>query len=193
MVILLQDILRAFYPSFRFAILLTVFFLFTYKEYSEPGTRDEEHLGIKWAFLDFIEWMRKDRKFRKLFFLVLYISLVLFQTLYSRDFQISPFSDVVGSWTLNAETIENTILLFPYTFMLYECFPEHLARKGKLMEIIKNSLIVSFCTSFLLEFLQILLVAGTWQLSDLTFNTLGGICGGIACWVCRRVRRKKDE
>ncbi|MBR3173773.1 MAG: hypothetical protein IKF24_04525 [Eubacterium sp.] len=38
--------------------------------------------------------------------------------------------------------------------------------------------------------LQLFLRLGTWQLSDIAFNTLGGVIGGLVYWVSAKIRGK---
>ena len=43
--------------------------------------------------------------------------------------------------------------------------------------------------SFTIEFLQVLLHVGTFQLSDLCYNTVGGVCGGILYYLVFSIRK----
>ena len=47
---------------------------------------------------------------------------------------------------------------------------------------------VLFLSSLTIEMLQPFLRLGTWQLSDLAFNTLGGVIGGLIYWVSAKIR-----
>ena len=46
--------------------------------------------------------------------------------------------------------------------------------------------------SFMIEFTQLLFHLGTFQISDLTYNTLGGAGGGVIYYLgyCRKGKRK---
>lgn len=46
--------------------------------------------------------------------------------------------------------------------------------------------------SFMIEFTQLLFHLGTFQISDLSYNTLGGVAGGIIYYLgyCRKGKRK---
>ena len=44
--------------------------------------------------------------------------------------------------------------------------------------------------SLTIEFLQVLFHVGTFQISDLTYNTLGGCLGGMIYWLCIKIKGK---
>lgn len=46
-------------------------------------------------------------------------------------------------------------------------------------EVMGGAIAISFLSSLAIEMLQLFLRLGTWQLSDLCFNTLGGVIGGL--------------
>ena len=52
-----------------------------------------------------------------------------------------------------------------------------------------RAIVISFLSSLTIEMLQLFLRLGTWQLSDLCFNTLGGVIGGLIDWVTAKIRR----
>lgn len=82
----------------------------------------------------------------------------------------------------NIEAIENLIFFIPYTFFLFQSFS---LRK---LKSIKYILILSFITSLTIEILQYTTTLGTFQLSDLLYNTLGGVIGYI---IYRIIQYKK--
>ena len=49
---------------------------------------------------------------------------------------------------------------------------------------------VAFIFSIVIEVLQLLLRLGTFQLSDIFYNTVGGVVGGVCYWGVMRVRKK---
>lgn len=78
--------------------------MFVYKTYP----------SIKQAVKDWILWFKSDCTFRRTFFLVFYIVMILFQTLLNHNMWANPVSDVIGTWwiynakrELTAECIEN--------------------------------------------------------------------------------------
>jgi glycopeptide antibiotics resistance protein len=53
------------------------------------------------------------------------------------------------------------------------------------------TVIVAFCTSFLIEFLQFMLPIHRWpQISDVIFNTLSAIIGAIFAFICLKIKGK---
>lgn len=46
--------------------------------------------------------------------------------------------------------------------------------------------------SFIIEFLQLLFHLGTFQISDLCYNTLGGTIGGVIYFVSYKFKNEKN-
>ena len=53
-----------------------------------------------------------------------------------------------------------------------------------------NSTKITFLFSFAIEMLQLFLRLGTWQLSDLFYNTLGGAIGGLIYYAGYKVNHR---
>lgn len=49
---------------------------------------------------------------------------------------------------------------------------------------------VAFIFSISIETLQLLLRLGTFQLSDIFYNTLGGVLGGLMYYVLMKLRKR---
>lgn len=185
---IITDILIALYQPFLFSILLAVFFMFTYKQYS----------SIKVATKQWIVWFKTEKEFRKMFFLVFYTVMILFQTLLNRNMWENPVSNVIGIWGLykesNGETVlttevpENMALFIPFTVLLLWSHRERLFSEVKLGKVLWQSTKITFMFSFTIEMLQLFLRLGTWQLSDLFYNTLGGLIGGVIYWIAYKVK-----
>ena len=58
--------------------------------------------------------------------------------------------------------------------------------------VLWNSAKITFLFSFAIEMLQLFLRLGTWQLSDLFYNTLGGAIGGLIYCGGYRVKRRNQ-
>lgn len=192
---MLYNILTAFYQPFWFAIILSIFFMFAYKLYP----------GVKAASKQWILWFKEDVLFRKMFVLVFYTSMILFRTLLNRDMWANPLSNVLGNWglwnqngVLSTEIIENFILFIPFVIILFWTYKEKIFfKKVTLIRALWISAKITFSFSLTIEMLQLLLRLGTWQLSDLFFNTLGGIAGGGIYYffqkiTCILMNRKKQ-
>lgn len=105
----------------------------------------------------------------------------MFRTLLNRNLWMNPLSNVMGGWgiwetvngerQLTTECIENVILMMPFTGMVMWTFD---VDKSVIVKSTKLGLIFSVS----IEMLQLLLRLGTFQVSDIVYNTLGGMLGG---------------
>lgn len=149
-------------------------------------------------------WWRKFRReiaFRRMFYLIFYTSMILFRTLLNRNIWMNPLSDVIGIWGLyrekNGEMIlttevpENLILFIPFIVLLLWTFEDKLLIKISVPSVLWCSVKITFCFSFAIEMLQLFLRLGTWQLSDLFYNTLGGAVGGLIYWMWYRIKHRR--
>ena len=186
---LISDILIAVYQPFWFAILLAVIFMFAYKQ----------NKGVWESLKQWLIWFRKEKKFRKVFYLVFYSVLVLFRTLFERTLFENPLSNVLGEWSFyekendkivfNAHVPENIIMLAPFILLLFWAYRDRIFKNDvTLLKVVGYSFVIGFLVSFTIESLQLLLHLGTWQLSDLFYNTVGGIMGGLIYYVCFKVK-----
>lgn len=92
------------------------------------------------------------------------------------------------------EAIENFILFVPFTVLLLWTFKNYLLKKQKSFKwVLLRSTKVVFLFSLIIEVLQLLLRLGTFQLSDLFYNTLGGFLGGFIYWCGCHVNKKEDK
>lgn len=165
------NILTAFYEPFGFALLLAIFFMFSYLISKEIGWKETIK---KWTIT-----FKNDAQFRKLFLLAFYIAMMLFRTLLNRQLWLNPLSNVMGGWGLyddkgnfTTESIENIILFIPFILLLF-------IYQHKKNRILLHSIQYSFLFSLCIEMSQLLLRVGTFQFADLFYNTSGGLLGGI--------------
>lgn len=186
---IISNILTALYQPFWFAVILSVIFMFVYKS----------HTSIKQAAKDWISWFKTDANFRRTFLLVFYTSLILFRTLLIRNMWANPLSDVIGKWGLyntkgefTTECIENLLLFIPFTFLLMWSHGEKLVARVTAWSVLLKATTVTFLFSLTIETLQLLLRLGTWQLSDLFFNTLGGAVGGLIYFIVYKIKPRKE-
>ena len=93
------------------------------------------------------------------------------------------------------ESIENFMLFVPFSILLLWAFQKELLgesediRFGKTVWEATKAVAVF---SFLIEFTQLLFHLGTFQISDLTYNTFGGAVGGVIYYLgyCRKRKNK---
>lgn len=194
------DILTSIYQPFWFAILLSIMTMFFYLYVKCPEGAGK---GWKVAVYTWISHFKKDREFRKKYILFFYITMVLFKTLINRNMWMNPLSDVRGVWgiyTYNSETgqrvltsecIENFFLLMPYIILIFWNFEEKIfGRKVYIGKIMLESIEIAFLSSLTIELLQLFLRLGTFQISDLFFNTVGGLVGGIIYFLVNAMKER---
>ena len=192
---ILINILTAFYESFGFSILLSFLAMFCYLYAYKPI---EAGKGWKNAMVTWYREFKESIFFRKLFLLAFVTSLILFRTLLNRDLWMNPLSKVMGGWgiwetvngeqKLTTECIENVIMMVPFSAVVMWTFQKRAGNGWK--NIVWQSGRVAFIFSIVIEVLQLLLRLGTFQLSDIFYNTVGGVVGGVCYWGVMRVRKK---
>ena len=177
---IITNVLTALYQPFWFAVILSVLIMFVYKS----------HPSIKQATKEWISWFKSDFQFRRTFFLVFYTVMILFRTLLNRNMWSNPVSNVIGVWglynakgELTTECIENLALFIPFTILLLWVAKARILKRMTIGSVLWNSTKITFLFSFTIEMLQLFLRLGTWQLSDLFYNTLGGTIGGLIYYV----------
>ena len=123
-----------------------------------------------------------------------YTYMVLFRTWIARKRWEEPLDKVFGGWglytekgKLTTEAIENVMLLFPFTFLL-GIFLRRRWEKYSLGSAFRYLAFSGFFMSLTIETVQLLLKRGTFQFSDLFYNTTGGVLGGACYLTIRRLR-----
>ena len=184
---IITNVLTALYQPFWFSVILSVLFMFVYKAYP----------SIKRAATDWISWFKSDPSFRRIFFLVFYTVMILFRTLLNRNMWSNPVSNVIGVWglynakgELTTECVENLALFIPFTILLLWEAKDRILTKMTIGSVLWNSTKITFLFSFTIEMLQLFLRLGTWQLSDLFYNTLGGVIGGLIYYISYKIKHR---
>lgn len=190
---IITDVIAAVVQPFWFCLLLSFLFMFAYKQYQ----------SFTAAVKQWFTWFRSEREFRRVFVLAFYVGLVLFRTLLNRGLQVKPLGDVWGEWLLPSlaqgdwkaakNAFENLLMLIPFPILVFWAKGELLLKKRTLGEIIGKSALMAFCFSFGIEALQVVFFVGTWQVSDLVLNTLGGIIGGILYGLLSRRKKHNNQ
>ena len=158
-----------------------------------------EKIGNGWKNA-IVTWYQKFKEsvfFRRLFFLSFVTSLILFRTLLNRQLWMNPLSDVMGGWgiwetvngeqKLTTECIENVIMMVPFSAVVMWTFGKKIGNSWK--KILWYSGKIAFIFSVSIEMLQLLLRLGTFQLSDIFYNTVGGMLGGLVYYVTMKARK----
>ena len=188
---IIENVLTALYQPFGFSVIMAVLAMFFYMVVKEHG--------LKGVVQRWINEFKTSSRFRKVFILVFYIAMILFRTLLNRTMWANPVSNVIGIWglynengELTTEAIENLALFIPFTVLLLWSFHEKFLGEGaKFLRTMWQSVKIVFLFSLSIEFLQLFLRLGTFQLSDLFYNTIGGLVGGLIYWIWYRITHKK--
>lgn len=188
---IIENVLSALYETFGFALMIAVLFMFLYMFAKEKG----------WKIVVQCWWemLKKSVTFRRVFFFVLYTAMILFRTLLNRSVLVDPLTNIIGVWgmydlegQMTTQAIENLILFIPFTVLLFCGFQEKLIGKtARFWSILWKSILIVFLCSLSIEFLQMFLRLGTFQLSDLFYNTLGGLVGGLIYWILFKIGLRK--
>ena len=192
---ILTNILTALYEPFGFSLLLSFLAMFFYLYAYEPTAAGK---GWKNAIVTWYQKFKESVFFRKLFFLAFVISMILFRTLLNRKMWMNPLSDVMGGWgiwktvngerQLTTECIENIIMMVPFSAVVMWTFKEKLGNGWK--KILRQSGKIAFIFSVSIEMLQLLLRLGTFQLSDIFYNTVGGVLGGLMYYAVMKAGKR---
>ena len=195
----ITHILTTLYQPLWFSILLTITLSFVYLYAYHPVDTGK---GIKVAGKAWIEVFKTSVFFRKLVFLIFYTVMILFRTLFYRATWLNPLQDVMGGWwiwktsnstgevSLTTECFENILLMMPFVFLLLWTAREKILKKTTAGSILWFGVKVGFLFSLGIETAQLFLRLGTFQLSDLFYNTVGGMLGGMMYWIIYIFRRK---
>ena len=189
---IISNVLMALYQPFWFSLLAAILLMFFYLYTKEHGWKTSIQIRIK--------EFKLSKEFRRLFCLAFFVMLMM-RTLLNRNMWTNPVSDVMGGWTLwnaegelTTEPIENVILMIPYTALLLWALKERLLRKVTLGRTLWQGIKYAFLTSAAIEFLQLFLRLGTFQLSDIFYNILGGLLGSLIYYIGYKIKHgEKDK
>lgn len=184
----ITDILTTLYEPFWFALLSALLLTIAYMYCYEPEGAGK---GFKPMMLAWLGKFKKDEHFRELFFWLFLTVIILFRTLLNRKLWANPLSNVMEGWqfiddkgNVVVDSIENIIMLIPWTWLLIAVRNKKNAVRRPVMYAVKSG----FLFSISIEMLQLILRLGTFQLSDICYNTLGGMIGGVMFWITMRIK-----
>lgn len=188
---IMDNILVALYQMSGFSFVMAILFMFIYMFANV--------YGWKKIILDWIKSFKQNSVFRKVFLLAFYTAMILFRTLLNRKMWENPLSNVIGVWgvysdegELVTEAIENFVLFLPFVIILFCSLGDRIFRKQvKLQKCLWYSLKIVFTFSFTIECTQLFFRLGTFQLSDLFYNTFGGCLGGVLYWCGYKISNRR--
>ena len=88
----------------------------------------------------------------------------------------------------DTECIENVIMMVPFSAVVLWTFGEKIGAGWK--KILWQSGKITFIFSIGIEILQLLLRLGTFQLSDIFYNTVGGMIVGLIYCAVMKARKR---
>jgi glycopeptide antibiotics resistance protein len=189
----LKDVLRSLYSHFGNALLLTFLFMFFYERIQANG--------LQKSISEFFVKLRTDVDFRNATFLALYTFMILSRTILARSYwQDHPLKNIIGIWTLHTsdgllytENIDNVILFVPFSFLVLRLKKYSDSTDFSAAALLKKGTKLAFVFSIGIEFLQLFFKLGTFQLSDIFFNTFGGMLGGIVYLGAKKVHERLSK
>ena len=153
--------------------------------------------GISPVLRVFFNELIHNSAYRWKFIFFIYLFMVLSRTLICRDIWECPWENVIGEWgiytaegKLNTEGLLNIMMFGPLTlfgllgFHLYVESRYDIISIGFVLLMLKSSL----AFSLVIEFCQLFLRLGTFQLSDMAQNTFGGTIGAILYLAMRKLK-----
>ncbi|MGN1201669.1 MAG: VanZ family protein [Eubacterium sp.] len=138
-----------------------------------------------------------------LFICVFYCSILFDLTLFSRiGTHQEPFSNIFGDWWIwdtdyilyvNFTPIKNIVMTLPMCFIFAFISKHFFGKDYNSKGLIAYSTLIAFLTSLFIEICQIIFALGTFQISDLVYNTLGGLLGALIYIGVKKIIRKKSH
>ena len=183
-----DDVFYSIYQYLGFGLIFAVICMIALPEV--------EHKGLKKCLIHQWHKLRTDKitRYKFAFFTILF--MVLSRTLICRNIWQCPWENIIGEWgvfasdgTLNTEGMLNVLLFVPLAYFGVLGFFQ---QDGLDKEILFNIVKTSFGFSCLIEICQLFLRVGTFQLSDIFQNTLGGFIG-VAVWAMQQKIMKRGR
>lgn len=192
------NVLSALYQPFWAAVLLAFLTMFLYLYGKEHGWKKNNF--IRNMFGTWRRAFKSSSNFRRIFLLAFYTAMILLRTVLNREIWFDPLEKIFGGWGLyedgqfTTESIENFMLFVPFSILLLWAFQKELLGSPEQIRfrrtVWKATKIVG-CFSLMIEFAQLLFHLGTFQISDLCYNTLGGAVGGMIYFVGYKFKKRK--
>lgn len=197
---IIRNVLSSLYQPFWAAILLAFLFMFLYMYGKEYGW--EKNNFIRNMFVTWWTAFKSSSCFRRTFLLAFYTAMILLRTVLNREIWFDPLGKLFGGWGLyedgkfTTESIENFMLFLPFSVLLLWAFQKELLGENEKVKFRKTvwqvtKIVAIF--SFIIEFAQLLFHLGTFQISDLTYNTLGGATGGVIYYIGYRLHQWRND
>lgn len=191
---IIKDVVLSIYPGLMASFVFAVLFMTVYNYALK--------MGVKNIIREWTDCFKEDKEFRFKFLFAMYIFLVLTRTVFFRNYYGSPIANVLGYWHLyteegkiNTELFENFALFVPLTFCIFLAYPRIIFRRKRksFFVVIFKGFEISFAASLFIEIIQVFFKLGTFQFSDLFFNTLGGLFGSVLYYIYKKLLHKRKK
>lgn len=192
----LSSVLIAVYRPFWAALFVSIIMSFVYMYAYKPLAAGK---GIKNIIKAWWQNVKTSAFFRKLWFLTFITAMILLSTLLMRSYLSNPLSNVLngfqlvsvaedGTATVQSDIFRNILMMVPFIFMLFWTFPDRVLKSRKLWNVLLRGTAIAFVFSALIEFCQLLFHIGTFQLSDIFYNTISGFIGALLYWALYKIK-----
>ncbi|MBS6614571.1 MAG: VanZ family protein [Anaerotruncus sp.] len=147
-------------------------------------------------FFEFAGTPGNEKRYLSIMALLLLFAIVLNATLFSRIgvYHIThPLAYLWAGWNPFVSDLNptwNTIAFMPLGTVIYSYAKNVRGTKMRSRACILISTLAAFATSLFIETTQLIFKIGTFQISDLFYNTLGGLLGALIFVAIRKLRRK---
>lgn len=185
MFVIFEKTIITIYQALPISVVMTVMILMIYLE-GDVSKR----LKAVWNEL------RSNKMFLRQSICIFYIVMLSMQTILFRKFWNKPLEAVMGGWYIHCDTgwnltaIGNILMFIPYIFLFFGAYSNSILKNKDLKYTLKKAFLISFLSSLLIETIQLIFHLGTFQFSDLTYNTFGGLVGGFIYWLMYKLKKK---
>ena len=129
----------------------------------------------------------KNKDMLCLFLFIYFTFAVFFITVIQRECTYTPLANVFRGWSIyndnhaiDYQVIGNILMFIPSSFLFCS-----------FVKIILKALLSSLCFSAFIETTQLIFSKGTFQFSDIVYNTLGGVLGALIFIIINLIIEKK--
>lgn len=129
-----------------------------------------------------------------------YFFELFYSTIFNRvGTKTNPLSNVCGEWMildgassmyLNLKPILNIVLFLPICVIIYFIAKNILNKPLTHKRLFILTSLFSFLISTTIELIQLIFKLGTFQLSDLAYNTLGGLIGALLFILIKKLYKR---
>lgn len=133
---------------------------------------------------------KKIQQFLAFLTFIAYEIILFDKACFGRTLKWDPWGKLWISWypkvnskgKMDWTPLLNLFMFSPMLFLLCGIFPKFFERHGYL-----KGVLIAFASSLLIETLQAVTCLGTFQISDLVYNSISGAIGVLAFRICQKL------